>query len=245
LLPPSVANRSDILYEIEENASATRAGRTAISKDIFVIYNDYSRTHINATFDKEDPSQVALEQTHERPPSTPRKDQLEVSSERFGAPIASAASNFGHQGAMVGDGSAQGFIYELLRPFPNALPPIGTRAYGALVYANLANASTQQYDEIRAGDIISFRNAKFSGHKGGFNAKYSLEAGKPDHVAVVVDWDGTKKKVRAWEQRSEDDRKEKKKAKVREESYRMGDLKSGEVRVWRIMGRDYVGWDKS
>ena len=33
-----------------------------------------------------------------------------------------------------------------------------------------------------------------------------------------------------------------KKSKVREESYRVSDLKSGEVRVWRVMPRSYVNW---
>jgi myosin tail region-interacting protein MTI1 len=246
LPPPGLANRPDILYEMEENTSTKRGGRAMVSKDVYVLYNDYSQTTINATFDKADPSQVTLEQKHERPPPSARKDQLENASEAYGAVIASAAANAGKQGATVGDGTAHGFILELLRPLgSNVLMPIGTRAYGALIYANMSNASTQQFDEIRPGDIISFRNAKFSGHKGGLHQKYSLEAGKPDHVAVVAEWDGTKKKISAWEQRSEDDRKEKKRAKVREESYRVGDLKSGEVRVWRVMGREYVGWDKS
>jgi myosin tail region-interacting protein MTI1 len=245
LPPPSLSNRPDLIFEMEESTSTKRGGRTAVSKDIYVLYNDYSRTIVNATFDQADPSQVSFEQHHERPPPPARKDQLEKASEMFGKPIASAASNFGSQGATVGDGSAPGFVYELFRPLPNALRPIGMRAYGALVYANLSNASVQQFDEIRPGDIISFRNAKFSGHHGTLKQKYTLEAGKPDHVAVVAEWDGTKKKVRAWEQRSEDDRKEKKKAKVRDESYRMADLKSGEVHIWRVMGREYVGWDKA
>lgn len=245
LPPPGLANRPDILYEMEENTSTKRGGRATVSKDVYVLYSDYSQSTINATFDKADPSQVQLEQKHDRPPPPARKDQLETASERYGAPIANAASNFGTQGATVGDGSAYGFIFELLRNLPNALRPVGIRAFGAVVYANLANASTQQHDEIRPGDIVTFRNTKFAGHKGTMHQKYSQEVGKPDHAGVVVEWDGTKKKLRVWEQRSEDDRKEKKRAKVRDESYRLGDLKSGEVRVWRVMGRDYVGWDKS
>ena len=104
------------------------------------------------------------------------------------------------------------------------------------MYANLANASTQQYDEIRPGDIISFRNAKFQGKHGAMHAKYSAEVGKPDHVAVVAEWDGTKKKVRAWEQGRES-------KKVKQESFKLDDLRSGEVKIWRIMPRSWVGWD--
>lgn len=242
LPPPGLANRPDIVYEIEENTSSKRGGRTTVSKDVYVLYSDYSQSTINATFDKADPSQVTLEQEHKRPPPQPRQDQLEGASQQFGTAIASGAASLGGQGATVGDGSPIALVHELLKNIPNVLQPIGARAYGALVYANLANASTQQYDEIRPGDIVSFRNAKFAGHKGTLNKSYHLDVGKPDHVAVVIDWDGTKKKLHAWEQRSEDDRKDKKRAKVRDENYRMGDLKSGEVRVWRVMGREYVGW---
>ena len=243
LPPPVLQQRNDIRFEMESSTTSKRGGKTMVSRDIYVLYQDYSQTTVNATFDASDPSHVTLEQTHERPPPVPRKDQLENASEQFGARIASAASSAASSSSTVGDGSAHGLILELLRPLESALKPIGTRAYGALVYANLANASTQQFDEIRPGDIITFRNAKFSGHKGNLHSKYSVDVGKPDHVAVVIDWDGTKKKIRAWEQVSREEKG--KKAKVKEESFKMSDLKSGEVRVWRVMGRTWVGWTKS
>lgn len=113
---------------------------------------------------------------------------------------------------------------------------MGTRAYGALVYSNMANASTQQHDVIRPGDIVSFRNSKFQGKHGAMHAKYSAEVGKPDHVAIVAEWDGTKKKLRAWEQGREN-------KKVKLESYKLDDLRSGEVKVWRVVARNWVGWN--
>jgi len=79
------------------------------------------------------------------------------------------------------------------------------------------------HDEIRPGDIISIRNAKFQGKHGPMHAKYSMEVGKPDHVAIVAEWDGVKKKVRAWEQGRES-------KKVKQESFRLDDLRSGEDR---------------
>lgn len=237
--PPSLQGRPDVLYEMETNSSTKRGGRTTISKDVYVLYMDYSQTTINASYDAADPSHVTLEQNHERPPPTPRRDQLEDASTQFGSQMAKVAN--GLAGTTVGDGSARNFVLELLKPHKGALLPVGTRAYGALVYSNLGNASTQQFDEIRGGDIVTFRNAKFSGHKGSLHQKYSFDVGKPEHVAVVIDWDGTKKKIRAWEQGR--DLEKGKKPKVREESFKVGDLKSGEVMVWRVMPRTWVGWD--
>src|SRR5262249_51163854 len=125
------------------------------------------------------------------------------------------------------------------KAIPNALAPAGTRSFGALAYSNLGNATIQQFDEIRPGDIITFRNAKFQGHKGGLHAKYSIEVGgktSGDHVAVVLGGDGTKKKVKVLEQGREN-------KKVKSESFKLGDLKSGEVKVWRVVGRGWVGWE--
>ncbi len=236
--PPSLQGRPDILYEMETNSSVEHGGRTIISKDVNVLYMDYSQTLINAEYDSAEPSRVKLDQTQERPPTTPRRDQLENASEQYGKQIARVAN--GLAGTTVADGSARGFVLELLKPHTTALFPVGTRAYGALVYANLGNASTQQFDEIRPGDIVTFRNSKFSGHKGSLHQKYSFDVGKPEHVAVVIDWDGTKKKIRAWEQGR--DLEKGKKPKVREESFKVGDLRSGEVMVWRVMPRTWVGW---
>lgn len=232
--PPVFQNRRDLIFEIEESRESKRGGKTTITKDVYVLFMDYSQTVVTARFDAKDPADASLEQRHEAPPTRPRQDQLEISHEKFGALIAEAAN--GMQNAVVGDGSPHGFVLELLKAHPDTLMPVGTRAYGALVFANLANASVQQYDEIRSGDIVTFRNARLQGHRGPMHQKYNVEVGKPDHVAVVVDWDGTKKKIRAWEQGRES-------KKVKMESFKVGDLRSGEVKVWRVMARAWVGWE--
>jgi hypothetical protein len=232
--PPVFQDRRDLLFEIEESSTSKRGGKTYISKDIYVLFMDYSQTFISVKFDSKNPEDVVFEQRSEPPPQRLRQDQLENAHARFGSRISDAVSS--KQNTVVGDGSPHGLVESLLRPLSDALLPVGTRAYGALVYANLANASVQQFDEIRAGDIVSFRNARFQGHRGTMHQKYNVEVGKPDHVGVVVDWDGTKKKIRAWEQGRES-------KKVKMESFKLGDLKSGECRVWRVMPRSWVGWD--
>ncbi|KAH0544305.1 hypothetical protein FGG08_001568 [Glutinoglossum americanum] len=230
--PPALQNRRDILYEIEES-NTSHGGKVTISKDVYVIFHDYSQTVITAQYDARNPADVVLRQRHESPPSTLRQDLLEEAHTRFGQQISEAV--VAKQNTVVGNSEPHTLVLELLKQIPDVLYPVGVRAYGALVYANLANASFQQFDEIRAGDIITLRNAKFQGHRGPMHQKYNIEVGKPDHVGIVVDWDGTKKKVRAWEQGRES-------KKVKIESFKLGDLRSGEVKVWRVMGRSWVGW---
>jgi myosin tail region-interacting protein MTI1 len=233
-VPPVFQGRRDIFFESDESTTSAPGGRTVVTKELYVLFQDYSQTIITARFDPQNPSDTHLDQRHEPPPRSLRQDQLEQAYEQFGLQISNTIPS--KKDSVVGDGSPQALIYELLRPFKDVLLPVGTRAYGALVYANMANASTQMTDEIRPGDIISIRNAKFQGKHGPMHAKYSVEVGKPDHVAIVAEWDGTKKKVRAWEQGREN-------KKVKQESFKLDDLRSGEVKVWRIMPRSWVGWD--
>lgn len=227
-LPPIFQGRKDILLEFGESRS-----KTVVTKELCVLFQDYSQTIITASFAAENPADVRLEQRHEQPPARSRQDQLEQAHEQFGRRISDAVHS--KRETVVGDGTPQGLIQELLKPHTSALLPVGTRGYGAVIYSNMANASTQQNDEIRPGDIITLRNTKFQGKHGPMHAKYSMEVGKPDHVGIVAEWDGTKKKVRAWEQGRES-------KKVKMESFKLDDLRSGEVKIWRIMPRSWVGW---
>ncbi|KAE8365890.1 hypothetical protein BDV27DRAFT_98333 [Aspergillus caelatus] len=233
--PPAFQNRKDVLFEFEDSGPANRSGSTTVTKEVYILFIDYSQTIITVNFDARNPSDATLEQRHEAPPLQPRQDQLENAHLQIGTRIATAVN--GIQNTTVADGTPFGLVQHLLSPLTDALHPVGTRAYGALVYSNLANASVQQNDEIRAGDIVSFRNTRFQGHRGTMHQKYSAEVGKPDHVGIVVDWDGTKKKIRAWEQGRES-------KKVKVESFKLNDLRSGECKVWRVMPRNWVGWGK-
>ncbi|KAI2607407.1 uncharacterized protein GGS25DRAFT_331807 [Hypoxylon fragiforme] len=228
MIPPIFQGRRDIYTEVGESTSGT-----SVTKEVSILFQDYSQTVITVRFDSQAPTEAVFEQRHEAPPRSLRQDELEEAYERFGRSVASAVAS--KKDTVVGDGTPQALILELLKPLKDALLPVGTRAYGALVYANLANASTQQNDEIRPGDIVSIRNAKFQGKHGPMHAKYSMEVGKPDHVAIVSEWDGTKKKVRAWEQGRES-------KKVKQESFKLEDLRSGEVKIWRLMPRSWIGW---
>lgn len=232
--PPVFQNRRDLIFEMEETSTIRRGGKQTITRIVYVLFMDYSQTVITAQFEAKNIEDVVLEQRHEPPPQNLRQDQLENAHARFGSRIAEGAAP--KEGHIVGDGSPNALILDLLSALPEALQPVGVRAYGALVYANLANASVRQFDEIRPGDIVTFRNARFQGHRGTMHSKYSNEVGKPDHVGVVIDWDGTKKKVRAWEQGRES-------RKVKAESFKLGDMRSGEVKVWRVMARGWVGWE--
>ncbi|OBT52871.1 hypothetical protein VE04_07224 [Pseudogymnoascus sp. 24MN13] len=234
-VPPAFHGRKDLLHESEESTVSKRGGKSVTTKDLYVLFPDYSQTVVTVQFDPQNPSDAIFEQRHEQPPSRLRQDQLEEAHERFGSRIHDAV--VAKKEVVVADGTPAGLVVELLKPFKDALLPIGARAYGALVYSNLGNSLTSQFDEIRPGDIITLRNAKFQGKHGPMHAKYTAEVGRGEgHVGVVAEWDGPKKKVRAWEQGRES-------KKVKLESFKLDDLRSGEVKIWRVMPRSWVGWE--
>ncbi|RVD80320.1 uncharacterized protein DFL_008222 [Arthrobotrys flagrans] len=232
--PPAFQNREkDLYYEIEDAITSKRGGRAHVTRDVYVLFSDYSQTIVTARFDRDTPANVSLEQRHEPPPQPLRQDKLEEAWNNFGKTILDGAKLL--ENKVVGDGNPSALPGELIKEASGALAPIGNKAYGVTVYQNLGNATIQQLDEIRGGDIITFRNAKFQGHKGGLHQKYNLDLSKTDHVGVVYDWDGTKKKIRIFEQGRES-------KKVKLESFRIGDLRSGEVKIWRVVGRSWVNW---
>jgi len=248
-LPPVLQPRRniDILTENEESTSTKRGGQSVVTKNIYILFSDYSETTISAKYDAKSPLDCELEQSHKPAPAKLRQDQLEVYWQRFGRAIAEKANALANHSskkegpAAIGDGTPTSFVAELIKGQEGALQSVGTKSYGALVYENLG-ATTQQFDEIRPGDVVTLRGARFEGHHGTMKTKYRQEYGA-GHVAVVEEWDGIKRALRIWEQGRENaDGKKDKKGGVKSDKLRLGDLRSGEIRVWRVVGRDYVGW---
>lgn len=231
--PPTVfRNRPDLIYEIEDSTSTKRGGHTSITREVYILFSDYSQTIVTAQYDRDEPSRATLAQRHLPPPPQPSKLELEARHDQVGHQVVALAQS--RLGATIGDGSPLAFVQEIFSKLENCLPSAGARAHGALIYSNFGNSSTKQFDEIRPGDIVAFRTAVFQGH-GGLRGKVVTEIGKPDHVAVIQEWNGSKKKLKVLEQRQEIRR-------VSHSSYKIGELKSGEVHVFRPMPRSWVDW---
>lgn len=239
------------MYEVEETEIWKRGGRSYVVRDIYVLFPDYSQTIVTVEFNR-DNGYVSFQQRVEAPPPFLRQDQLEAVYGDYGLRIAEVSQQ------MAGQSLAPGtFVPSVLSKVGSGLlPPVGKRSYGAVLYQNLANASERHYDEIRRGDIVVFRGARFQGHKGSLHTKYTSEAGTggsspgpgPEgkagasgvHVGIVYEWDGAKRKIKVFEQ---PENAVSGGSKIKAESYRLNDLKSGEVKVFRVIGRNYVGWD--
>ncbi len=133
-----------------------------VNKDVYVLFADYSQTVINVRFDAKNPSDVIPSSDMKRLLAKLRQDQLEVGTRKDLAAKNLGGCSLQCKNTTVGDGTSHGLIQHLLSPLSDVLCSVGTRSYGALVYANLANASVQQHGKILVGEVISFRNARLS-----------------------------------------------------------------------------------
>ncbi|EPY51440.1 WIP protein [Schizosaccharomyces cryophilus OY26] len=230
-VPNSVLKLNDsVLFMIREGTT----GPNKHFKSIHILFHDYSQTVLTSTFNPATHYVTQLSQLQLAPPVQPSKERLAQEFECYGNTILRQAK--ASQGLTIGDGSAYTFVNSILGNLTQNIEPINKRTFGAVVYANDSNVTIQQNGEIRPGDIITFDNVRLSGQKGTLRHKYAFDVGNPFHVGIVAEWEVSKMKIRALEQGRES-------KKVSLVSYKLGDLKSGEITVWRTMRRSWLGWN--
>lgn len=233
-VPQALLNRPDISYEIEEQELLKRGGKVIIVRDIYVLFPDYSQEVITVEFNPQDPyhKDTQIFKSKVLPPLSLRQEELESAYNAYGKNVLDLVLRSSSHG-LSGTPNV-GYVESVISRVDGALSPVGkNNAYGAIVYMNKNNATVRQFDEIRPGDIIRFTNARFQGHKGGLHQKYNSDF--PGRSAgIIYEYDTTKKKLRVYMSDEQ--------GKLRSESIRTNDLKTGEIKIFRVVGRDYVGW---
>ncbi|KIJ07836.1 hypothetical protein PAXINDRAFT_173234 [Paxillus involutus ATCC 200175] len=157
--------------------------------------------------------------------------------------------------SLVGDGSYAGFVRAVLAQVPEVhmIPAAsGNEEWGYVIYVQTGGAVQRRVSDIMPGDIISFWDAKLKGHKGLHAYNQTVGNGRSGPlVGVVSEFDARKSKVRVWQanqhvgqQVSLFRRFARKKngaltpratQTVENVSYRLEDLKSGHVKVFRAL----------
>ncbi|TFY61861.1 hypothetical protein EVJ58_g4244 [Rhodofomes roseus] len=171
-------------------------------------------------------------------PSTTRSD-VHLSPEelmkqwgRFGVQIHETASVLFDKSkkTLVGDGSYLGFVTAVLSQVPNAAhpaPPFDN--FGYLIYMQTGGSVQKRVSEVMPGDIIVIQEAKFKGHKGLQSYNQTAGVGEPLY-AIVCDHEVKKSKVKVFQANQHVGQQT-----VESVSYRLEDLKSGSVKIFRVM----------
>ncbi|KAL6308247.1 hypothetical protein BKA93DRAFT_764065 [Sparassis latifolia] len=132
--------------------------------------------------------------------------------------------------ALIGDGSYVGFVTAVLSEVPNAVQPVPPYdSFGYLIYAQTGSAVQRRASDLLPGDIIVVHDAKFKGHKGLQTYHQNVGVGQP-LIAIIGDYEVKKAKVKVFQANQHVGQQS-----VESASYRLEDLKSGSVKVYRVL----------
>ncbi|GAV54789.1 hypothetical protein ZYGR_0AS01120 [Zygosaccharomyces rouxii] len=220
--------RVHCLMEVDDHLIKKKLNENYMVRDFYFLFEDYSQLHFSVNFDASNPH-TTVQASQEYIPLRNQPQLLEEYAQRYGSYILHRASS------LVGS-HTNGFVPAILSHLENeVVPPIEGRTFGASIFAHNAGEAvrTQDVAEIRPGDILVIRKAKFDVlMKSGSREIISVGAETP-HVAIIADYEFPKGKFRVIEEHS---------GKVVSSSYKLHRMRAGRLKVFRFIGRDYVGW---
>ncbi|THG95679.1 hypothetical protein EW026_g6021 [Hermanssonia centrifuga] len=159
-------------------------------------------------------------------------DELMAQWGRVGVQIHEVATTLYEKSkkSLIGDGTYIGFIMTVLGHVPNAaLPSPPYSSFGYSIYEQTGPAVQKRASDIMPGDIIVLHDAKLKGHKGIQIYHQTVGAGEP-LCAIVGDFEAKKSKVKVFQANQHVGQDS-----VESASYRLEDLKSGSVKIFRVL----------
>ncbi|KAA1088361.1 hypothetical protein PGT21_003689 [Puccinia graminis f. sp. tritici] len=234
--PSSVTSLDDVLIRLQ-GTSSLKKGITISQYELIVIRDDYSKTVVNVKFgdNPEDESSTELTQSHYPPPEPYEIGQLQTLSHSLGPQIVSRAKDKEDEKGFKGlDGFS--FVKTIIQSLGNALEPVGS-TFGQVIYhCNVIHDSKGSQpeihikDDIRPGDIVASYGASFKGKGIGHNSM-NLGSSISPHTGVVSENDIKKNKFKAFGVFN---------GKVELMSYRLDELKSGSIVVYRVLDKAFL-----
>ncbi|KAK0221471.1 hypothetical protein IW262DRAFT_902594 [Armillaria fumosa] len=149
---------------------------------------------------------------------------------RIGVQVCEVATSLNDKSkkALIGDGTYHGFIEAVLNEVPGAATP-SPPSYGYVIYMQSGSSVQKRAGEIMPGDVVWLSDAKLKGHKG--IQTYSQHVGtKEPLVGIISEFEAKKFKLRVFQANQHVGQQT-----VESVSYRLEDLKSGVVKVFRIL----------
>lgn len=231
-LPPGLQSRvnKELIFEVDENVIKRRGGKQLVLKDYYILNQDNSQLILHVVFDPADPhGTVNITETTEEPPALD-KSELDKYSTTLGNQVFQIASR------LVNQSIKEPLVTNILSQIGGVLKPVGLRSYGAVIYTNSNNTEVHQADDFKPGDVIAINKAKFQGHNK-LHQKIIYEVGNSGapFAAIITEYDENKRKFRVIEADAN--------GKVKHSSYKPSDMKSGKIKVFRVVSRDFVNWN--
>lgn len=157
--------------------------------------------------------------------SRPGYNELQAASASHGSVLMRAAKGMFDQGKRgnYGDGSSPGFVRVA---FERAGLPLPAGEWGLAIYEQEASSVMKKLDDPRPGDIVAIHDGKFKGKKGLSSYHQQVGSIQDPLIAIIHEYDlKNKHKLRCLQVE---------RGVPSEISYRLDDLKSGKVFVYRV-----------
>ncbi|KAF6062975.1 hypothetical protein FOB64_006003 [Candida albicans] len=219
--PPKRA-ATDFPSLVSSNEEKTHR-QTVEYKDYYILWYDLSQLVIEVAYDVNDSENSARLINQYVKPTPPLG-----TGQAF--PILDQATQ------LLGDRVDTDLVRYLFELNSDILPIIGNKSFGVTVYKVVRTPSVNnstKLGEVLPGDILYIKGGNFS-HKGLIGHKSTtLGEGEP-YTAVIYEFDPVKEKFKVIEQDQS--------GHIIKGSYKISDMTSGRLRVFRPVGRQFVGW---
>ncbi|GCF01357.1 hypothetical protein ZYGM_000978 [Zygosaccharomyces mellis] len=215
--------------EIDDHLVNKRSRVRYMVRDFYFLYEDYSQLHVNVNFNVDKP-QETVRATQTFHPICHQPKLLGEYSDKYGGFI------FQEAHSLVGSHTVDLLGSILSHLDSEIILPIGSRTFGVPVFRYKASdhANFDDVEDIKSGDILVIRRGKFDVlAKTGERKTLALGSESEPYASVITDFEHQEGKLRVIEEHS---------GTVIQNSYKLSDMRSGRLKIFRVTGRDYIGW---
>ena len=237
-----------------EESTAVHVPAHVLSPDCELHPGSRNASGKGVNHDSRSGSVRSVNQAHYQYPYKQQNQQRELTSEelmviwhKFGTHVVTAVAMLFEKSkhTLVGDGSYAGFVRTVLAEVPGIVSHPGDE-WGYVVYTQTGTTVHRRVSDIRPGDVITFVDARLKGQKGLSTYTRTLGKGEP-LVGIVSAFNGKKTRVSVWQANQHvglqtnspifqwltRGKNSEATQTVENVSYRLEDLKSGQVKVSR------------
>ncbi|OWB85591.1 hypothetical protein B5S33_g4260 [[Candida] boidinii] len=225
---PGDSKFKHVLYETFSVNMEKRCSRSVLFLDYYILNEDYSQIIWELSCDANHPENILSYSETLLPTPSASQEYLKKASSTYGPKIIELAK------LALRTSLKQEFISWIVDQLPPTVLRNVGKSYGIVIHRNIDNKDFRNYDKIRPGDIFSAIHAKFESLSALHKKSFELGSSRQPHMAVISEFDKVKNKFRVLEQDS--------RGVVQESSYKFSDMKSGCIEVFRVVGKNYVGW---
>ncbi|EDO17265.1 hypothetical protein Kpol_538p25 [Vanderwaltozyma polyspora DSM 70294] len=230
-VPPSVIKSTKkFILEIEEREVEKRLGIIHIERDFYFLFDDFSQLIISVGFDKTNARDTVIFKEKSIPAKV-NNELLEYYSEEIGEKI-------WERSQLLLNSFDSNFVKSLISSFKDHIvTPVGGNTFGICLVSYKAGTKLPLVDlgKIRPGDIVVVRSGV---HTSTSSKKRSAGTKKTENgetrYAVAYEYNFYHNELAVIESN--------KSGRIVQTTYKLDTFKAGFCKVYRVVGRDYIGW---